>query len=386
MDSGATATYTYDGDGRRAVKSFSGTTTYYFYDPTGRLLTETTGLPGTGKDYLYLQGAPIGRVDWSVSELDLGNVLRVNKNSPNVHLDWALYPPASNTYVVRRKQVVNPNDKTFNGSAIIATLNDPVQAYDDAVLNDGNRYDYRVLRQVMNDALYFYHTDHLGTPIAMTDGSASFVWRAEHLPFGGLWSLPVSTVANNLRLPGQYLDGETGLHQNWWRYYRPNTGRYDEPDPLGLVTDDLHLYTYASDNPIHFTDPFGLTSYIGFSPGDEQNLRSAVDIVRQKLHDQPCCVNGAADTLLHLLDKATFLYRADLRYKGDLVCGLVGPIDWLKRRIKLGAIAFEPAKCGPLECTVLHETVHLRVRRAGEGPAYAAEKSCFNCGTGVPPE
>lgn len=29
-----------------------------------------------------------------------------------------------------------------------------------------------------------------------------------------------------LRLPGQYFDAETELHENWHRYYDPVTGRY----------------------------------------------------------------------------------------------------------------------------------------------------------------
>jgi hypothetical protein len=43
----------------------------------------------------------------------------------------------------------------------------------------------------------------------------------------------------NLRFPGQYLDGETGLHQNWWREYQPSSGRYLQVDPL---VDLLHYY------------------------------------------------------------------------------------------------------------------------------------------------
>lgn len=276
VDSGATATYTYDGDGRRAIKTVGNTTTYFFYDPSGRLLMETLAATGTGKDYLYLLDAPIGRVDWTVGEFDLGNVLRVQKNAPNVRLDWTLFSAASNTYLVRRKQVVNPNDKTFDGSAVIATISDPTRTYDDPVLNDGNRYEYRVLRRLVSESLYFYHTDHLGTPTAMTGGGASFVWRAEHLPFGGVFSLPVSTLANNLRFSGQYLDGETGLHQNWFRMYRPTVGRYAEPDPLweDLRRQELgQIFQYARNVPTRFVDPDGLDVRTCCRPVQEKVLR-----------------------------------------------------------------------------------------------------------------
>lgn len=32
--------------------------------------------------------------------------------------------------------------------------------------------------------MYYYHNDHLGTPMLMTDSSGSVVWSGEFLPFG----------------------------------------------------------------------------------------------------------------------------------------------------------------------------------------------------------
>src|SRR5258708_34075557 len=41
------------------------------------------------------------------------------------------------------------------------------------------------------------------------------------------------------------------------RYYDPNTGTFTQADPVGLAG-GLNLYGYAGNNPIMFTDPFGL--------------------------------------------------------------------------------------------------------------------------------
>ncbi|MBZ5640319.1 MAG: DUF6531 domain-containing protein [Acidobacteriia bacterium] len=258
VDSGPTATYTYDGDGRRVIKTSGIITTNYLYDPNGRLLTEVVpGSATTGEDYLYLRGDPLARVDWIVTEADLtGNPgpLLVSKGPPNAHLDWT-NATGSGSYVVRRKQVVSQSDKTFNGSIVIAGVADPTRTYDDPVLSDANRYDYKVLRKTSNDALLFYHTDHLGTPIAMTDGIGALAWRVEQRPFGD--GTPVGTVVNNLRFPGQYLDGETGLHYNLFRDYQSRLGRYWEPDPLGLAA-GLNLWGYAEGNPIVVLDLSGL--------------------------------------------------------------------------------------------------------------------------------
>ena len=75
---------------------------------------------------------------------------------------------------------------------------------------------------------------------------------------------PESTLVNNLRLPGQYFDSETGLHYNWHRYYDPGLGRYLRPDPIGLVG-GIDLYGYAGNDPVSVVDPWGLVQWSGTS-------------------------------------------------------------------------------------------------------------------------
>ena len=67
-------------------------------------------------------------------------------------------------------------------------------------------------------------------------------------------------------LPGQYFDSETGLHQNYHRDYDPRTGRYLQPDPIGLAGGS-NLYGYSNLNPITNIDPLGLDTWSG--AGDE---------------------------------------------------------------------------------------------------------------------
>lgn len=261
VDTGTTATYTYDGEGRRVIKTAAGKTTYFFYDPRGKLLTETVSTDETGKDYLYLGEMPLARVDWVPQEFQLGSVLAVTRNGANVHLDWTAFPVGSNRYAVRRKHIVNFADKTFNGNILLATPQDPTRTYNDPVFSDANTYFYRVFRRVLSETLYFYHDDHLSTPIAMTSVAGSFVWRAEHLPFGGIHSLPVATATNNLRFPGQYFDSETSLSQNWYRSYAHPLGRYTQADPLELdLGTSTNPYSYVESLPTALIDPSGLVS------------------------------------------------------------------------------------------------------------------------------
>jgi RHS repeat-associated protein len=111
----------------------------------------------------------------------------------------------------------------------------------------------------------------------MTDTSGALVWRAEHTPFGGIYALTVGTTANNLRFPGQYFDGETGLAQNWFRDYKHNTGRYWEPDPLALhllqtgTGPSVFVYAYAYNSPLSIVDPLGLKGCCKKCPSGKWN-------------------------------------------------------------------------------------------------------------------
>jgi RHS repeat-associated protein len=254
VDTGTTATYGYDGDGRRVKKVASGVTTLYFYDPDGKLLEEYIPATGAGKDYVWLPGTyePLARVDFSMSDADNGNVLRVTKSSPNVHLDWSL-DGTSGPFVLKRSLSFTFSNPVYLGPG------QTTKTFDDGVLNNGQSYAYEAFRRTLTDTLYFYHDDHLGTPIAMTDTSGALVWRAEHTPFGGIYALTVGTITNNFRFPGQYFDGETGLAQNYFRDYNNRTGRYWEPDQIRISpTFAEECFVYGKNNPIRSKDPRGL--------------------------------------------------------------------------------------------------------------------------------
>jgi len=109
------------------------------------------------------------------------------------------------------------------------------------------------------NSYYWYLNDHLGTPQKMIADSGQIVWSAKYDSFGNV-VIETAAIYNNLRLPGQYFDSETGLYYNRHRYYDPNTGRYLRVDP---AEDGLNLYVYVHNNPLIFIDPLGLTPHVG---------------------------------------------------------------------------------------------------------------------------
>jgi RHS repeat-associated protein len=109
---------------------------------------------------------------------------------------------------------------------------------------------------------YYLHTDYRNAPrqIDNASGQATWSWTptpfGENLPNSNPSNLP-SSVTYNLRFPGQYYDGTSGLFYNLGRYYDSALGRYTSSDPIGLAG-GINTYAYTRGNPISFTDPSGL--------------------------------------------------------------------------------------------------------------------------------
>ena len=121
--------------------------------------------------------------------------------------------------------------------------------------------------------VYYFHTDPSGLPEELSDPDGRIRWRAAYRAWGNTvqesWeatdldgrplALDASDITapleQNLRFQGQYLDRDTGMHYNTFRYYDPDIGRFISPDPTGL-DGGQNLYAYAP-NPASWIDPWG---------------------------------------------------------------------------------------------------------------------------------
>lgn len=114
-----------------------------------------------------------------------------------------------------------------------------------------------------------YHVFHdaSGQALSIEDDDGLDVWRLDRLDPYGLHELrprqaieylkPGAALEYNLRWPGHYLDPETGLHYNRYRYYDPRLGRYIQSDPIGYEGSPVNLYAYCA-NPLVQVDVLGL--------------------------------------------------------------------------------------------------------------------------------
>lgn len=109
-----------------------------------------------------------------------------------------------------------------------------------------------------NDGLQirFFHTDHLGTPLRMTDTQGREVWRSRSDDWGAVRGTR-GGIDQPIRFQGQWEDEESGLYYNRYRYYSPRSGRYITPDPLGLEA-GFNASEYAFSSPANAYDPTGL--------------------------------------------------------------------------------------------------------------------------------
>ncbi|MFY3386229.1 RHS repeat domain-containing protein, partial [Paracidovorax sp. MALMAid1276] len=98
--------------------------------------------------------------------------------------------------------------------------------------------------------VYYFHTDQVGLPEELSNAQGQIIWQAQYKTWGSTveerWEarrlhgakvqgetegdIPQGArQEQNLRFQGQYLDRETGLHYNTFRYYDADIGRFISP-------------------------------------------------------------------------------------------------------------------------------------------------------------
>ncbi|EMB34966.1 RHS repeat-associated core domain-containing protein [Treponema denticola] len=137
---------------------------------------------------------------------------------------------------------------------------------------------------------YYYHADHLQSAQFITNARGEQYEHIEYTPYGELWIEETAPGIDKLpfRFTGKELDEETGLYYYGARYLDPKYSRWLSGDPalneyipkapideeakkhnenlpgMGGIynTVNLHVYHYAGNNPIKYTDPDGKWFFI----------------------------------------------------------------------------------------------------------------------------
>ena len=99
----------------------------------------------------------------------------------------------------------------------------------------------------------YYHADHIGSTIKLSDATGASSTTYNYEPFGR--SVATGPSTNFFQYAGRENDG-TGLYFNRARYYSFGSHRFISQDPIQMGG-GLNFYAYVGGNPINRIDPTG---------------------------------------------------------------------------------------------------------------------------------
>ena len=126
----------------------------------------------------------------------------------------------------------------------------------------GNNID-EILMMKRSDSIFFYHKNHLGSTLLLTNSDARIVERIEYdiHGFPSFYdadgnAISTSSVGNYILFTGrEYISG-IGIYYYRARNVHPQLGRFMQRDPL-MYVDGMNDYVYAHNNTIMYVDPSG---------------------------------------------------------------------------------------------------------------------------------
>ena len=115
--------------------------------------------------------------------------------------------------------------------------------------------------KIVGERRYSIISDYLGTSVEAYDKEGQRVWVRELDIYGQTRSEAGEASFIPFLYQGQYLDGETGLAYNRFRFHSPETGVYISQEPISLEAGLSNRYAYVHDVNV-WVNPRGLVKQI----------------------------------------------------------------------------------------------------------------------------
>ena len=132
----------------------------------------------------------------------------------------------------------------------------------------------------------WFHTNHQGSVIAMSNASGAATAFANYSEYGKFGTNAAGSPLNSppggspFGYTGRQWDAKAGLYQYRARYYDPALGVFLSMDPIG-TKDDPNLYMYVGLDPVNGTDPTGRTIVINGSETYKRQVNAAIRRIEQ---------------------------------------------------------------------------------------------------------
>lgn len=258
--------YQYDSVGNRTSVVVNGTTTNY----TTNNLNQVTGSSGaTNVTFTYDDNGNLTYDGVYFKKYDAERRLLLDSASPSNKIGYS--------YDATGRRIT----KTINGYTINyvyagLTQLQQIDAGADTVLNSTVFANFlRPVLMTKGSNSFYYHQNEMNSVEAITTGNGSVAERYQYDPFGkqtifnssgGV--IPSSLTGNRFGFTGHENDTETKSIHFPARDYSPETGNFNQRDPLGYYA-GMGMYQYVNNNPSNSIDLLGLEPVTGSETTDQ---------------------------------------------------------------------------------------------------------------------
>jgi RHS repeat-associated protein len=236
------------------------------------------------------------------------------------------------------------------------------------------------LAMLRSSTTSYFQADGLGSTTSLSNTAGSLAQTYTFDSFGKQ-TASSGSLTNPFQYTGRESDSETNLYFYRARYFDPQAGRFLSEDPVRFWG-GVNFYAYVRNNPVKYTDMFGLAPEPKCSPCDEQNdIKKAINNANQRLdaleQTGTAVIPGGAS-----MNKQCAVTTCQvMKVRGtDITLGTVADTVWTGQ-----------CKVSPCvrHCIDVHEGVHRRMcQKLGakfgtlnefqmEHPAYMTELGCY---------
>ncbi|MCC6761832.1 MAG: T9SS type A sorting domain-containing protein [Chitinophagaceae bacterium] len=258
--------YTYDALGNRTAANLNGTNIVYTPNNLNQLANSNNGSQNINFTYNALGQLSFDGKYYKTYDAE-GRLLK-DSSSPSNVLTY-LYDAFGRR--VQKKMNSNIQNNTYAGLELIEERDAANQVKNKTIFNN-----FLIpVENENNGSVFYYHQNELNSVEAISNAQGRVVEKYEYDVYGKQSitdslnnALAGSLTGNHFGFTGQIYDSATGMNKFYFREYNPQTGLFNQRDPLDY-DDGMGMYQYVHNNPANGVDILGLEDCVEKSTARE---------------------------------------------------------------------------------------------------------------------